>query len=352
MKQFDSRVYSISDFDEWRTNGLLDLSPDFQRRSVWSLKAKSYLVDTILRGKPMPKILITQKMENRRAIRSVVDGQQRVRAILGFIDGDFKISAAHNKELARKTFNDLDSDLQDSFMQYEVGCDVLFDMPYRELLDIFARINTYTVKLNPQELLNAKYVGYFKQTAFGLGFDYAKYLAESKVVSKTQISRMGEASLASDLLISLIGGVQTNKNMENYYKRFEDEEDGIEEAESRFHTIMSYIGEIYPADELAGTIWHKIQLFYTLFTSIAHGVYGLENLNGVPRPTIKEDNLGALRAVLDEISSKFEEFSSIKDKNFVPVEYREFIDFAQRKTSDTGSRVGRTEFVCETLMGQ
>ena len=55
MKNFDTRVYSISDFLEWHRNGLLELSPDFQRREVWSEKAKSYLIDTILRGNPFQK---------------------------------------------------------------------------------------------------------------------------------------------------------------------------------------------------------------------------------------------------------------------------------------------------------
>lgn len=41
MKNFDTRTYSISDFVEWDKNGLLELSPDFQRRSVWTDKAKS-----------------------------------------------------------------------------------------------------------------------------------------------------------------------------------------------------------------------------------------------------------------------------------------------------------------------
>ena len=36
MKNFDARAYSVSDFLEWHTSGLLNLSPDFQRRPVWS----------------------------------------------------------------------------------------------------------------------------------------------------------------------------------------------------------------------------------------------------------------------------------------------------------------------------
>lgn len=47
MKNFDSRTYSINDFIEWDDRGQLEISPKFQRRSVWSPQAKSYLIDTI-----------------------------------------------------------------------------------------------------------------------------------------------------------------------------------------------------------------------------------------------------------------------------------------------------------------
>jgi len=62
MKSFDSRVYSINDFVEWEKQGQLVLNPAFQRRAVWSDKAKSYLMDTIVRGKPIPKIFIRQTL--------------------------------------------------------------------------------------------------------------------------------------------------------------------------------------------------------------------------------------------------------------------------------------------------
>jgi hypothetical protein len=51
MKSYDSRTYSLNDFVEWDKAKQLELNPRFQRRPVWSEKAKSYLLDTILRGK-------------------------------------------------------------------------------------------------------------------------------------------------------------------------------------------------------------------------------------------------------------------------------------------------------------
>jgi hypothetical protein len=50
MKSYDSRTYSINDFVEWDKAGQLELNPRFQRRPVWTDKAKSFLMDTILRG--------------------------------------------------------------------------------------------------------------------------------------------------------------------------------------------------------------------------------------------------------------------------------------------------------------
>src|SRR5476651_2166971 len=51
MKNFDSRTYSINDFREWNDRQQLELAPRFQRRDVWTDKARSFLMDTILRGK-------------------------------------------------------------------------------------------------------------------------------------------------------------------------------------------------------------------------------------------------------------------------------------------------------------
>ena len=57
-------------------------------------------------------------------MRTVVDGQQRIRAILGFLNGDFKISSAHNKKFKGLAFDDLPDDVQDSFRNYEKGATI------------------------------------------------------------------------------------------------------------------------------------------------------------------------------------------------------------------------------------
>lgn len=350
MKNFDTRTYSISDFIEWDKNGLLELSPDFQRRSVWTDKAKSYLIDTILRGKPMPKLIITQRLEGAKNIRVVVDGQQRLRAILGYYNGDFKISKAHNKDLSAYSYQTLPNGLDREFLKYELGVDLLFDIPYEEILDIFARINSYTVKLEQQEIFNAKYLGYFKQTVYSTGFKYVSYFIDSGVLTKSKVTRMAEAELTADILVSLIDEIKTNKGIETYYKKYEDDPDNLEEIEERFDKIMSYIGAIYQATELKNTNFSRTQLFYTLFTSIGHLMYKLKGADENLIANLTEKNIGKVRFALDSVSAKYDEIAASIDEPYHPKDFKEFINASRRGTTDSSARVLRTNFLCKKII--
>ena len=298
----------------------------------------------------MPKLLLTQEVKDRRNIRIVVDGQQRLRSILEYYNDGFPISRAHNKEFAGRRFSELPDEIQTEFMKYEIGVDLIYDMPYREILDIFARLNTYTVKLNSQELLNAKYVGYFKQLAYRLGYRYVDYLIAAKIITKSQVTRMVEAELTSDLLVALYDGIQTNKNLEIHYRRNEDAFDKVDIIEERFDDIMSHINAVYKPEELAPTNWSRVHLFYTLFTVFGHALYGIPELTDTPRPKIDKNNIGNMRIKLDDISEKYDRYTSSEYKDSqIPDEFAEFIDRSRRATTDTGSRLARTRFVAKMI---
>jgi hypothetical protein len=343
MKNFDTRVYSISDFIEWDSNKSLDLSPSFQRRSVWSEKAKSYLMDTIIRGKPLPKVLMTQDLNKSKTIRVIIDGQQRIRSILEFIEDSFKIQKAHNEEFSGKFFSNLPEQVKRDFMKYEIGVDVLFDLDYPETLDIFARLNTYSVRLNKQELFNAEYLGYFKQAAYRLGYRYVNYWKEANILSDQKITRMGEAEFASDLLVIFADGIQSNKQVEKYYKLYEDSEGPMPKYENQFDTTMSLIGEIYPPKEISKTNFKRVQLFYSLFVCIAHSLFGIKNLRTEFKiPSIK-NKLNKIRVLLDDLSDRYDKEDQRKD-------IKELIDASRRGTTDPKRRTRRSELISSFII--
>ncbi|MGB9914697.1 MAG: DUF262 domain-containing protein [Candidatus Bathyarchaeales archaeon] len=106
--QVQQTPYTIGDLHEWYKKGSLILQPKFQRRKVWSSKARSFLLDTIVRGLPVPKLFIRQQIDlnTKRAIREVVDGQQRLQAVFDFIDGKMTILKIHNQEYGGVKFED------------------------------------------------------------------------------------------------------------------------------------------------------------------------------------------------------------------------------------------------------
>ena len=105
--------YRVSDIIGWQREGTLQLNPDFQRRSVWKKGAKSYFIDTLLKGFPVPIIFVRDMPSDIHTLKSrrdVVDGQQRIRTILSFIEpsllkdfnqerDEFAIQKNHNKDL-------------------------------------------------------------------------------------------------------------------------------------------------------------------------------------------------------------------------------------------------------------
>jgi len=245
---FNTRNYSVRDFEEWKERGELVLAPKFQRREVWNDKARSYLIDTILRGKPIPKLYMRQDVNpaTRRTVREIVDGQQRLHTVLTFIKDGFKISKAHHEDYGGKFFSGLDTSTQRQILKYEFAVDLLQDMPDNEVYDLFARINTYSEKLKPQELRNAKWFGEFKSSVYLLAKEFVNFLAANKVFSSKQILRMHEAEFISELLLAIHEGIRESKKdvIENAYRKYEDQFPNRERDEKHFRETMDTIGAI------------------------------------------------------------------------------------------------------------
>ena len=63
-------TYRVADFLSWQRGSNLNLRPPFQRGSVWSAKAKSFFIDTVVRGFPVPLLFIQDKTDPRPTNRS------------------------------------------------------------------------------------------------------------------------------------------------------------------------------------------------------------------------------------------------------------------------------------------
>src|SRR5438105_334423 len=76
------------------SDGQLKLAAEFQRNAVWPRPAKAYLIDTILNDRPIPLLFFqrTGSAQTGRPSYTVIDGQQRLRALFDFIDNRFRLT--------------------------------------------------------------------------------------------------------------------------------------------------------------------------------------------------------------------------------------------------------------------
>jgi len=309
QQQFNTRSYSVRDFEEWQERDELTLAPKFQRREVWNPKAKSYLMDTIIRGKPIPKLYMRQNISpaTRKTTREIVDGQQRLRTVLSFIKDGFKLSRAHNRVLGGKLFSQLDATTQREILKYEFVVDLLQDMPDPEVYDLFARINTYSERLKPQELRHAKWFGEFRSSVYELARQTVTFFELNKVFTPKNILRMAEAELISELLLALEEGVREGNKavIDSAYKNYDDKFPNRAQFEKRFIDVIDIIAAIM-GDGLPASKFRGPKLFYPLFLALYHMKHGLPRLT-IGRRALRVTDYPKIKNVLESIEEVIDE---------------------------------------------
>jgi uncharacterized protein DUF262 len=305
IHQVSKTHYKVGDFVTWAKGKTLILSPSFQRRSVWPKGAKSFLLDTIVRGLPIPIVFLRDQktdLDTLEPKREVVDGQQRIRTVLAFIApkllknfdpnrDDFTIKKTHNKDLAGKPFKDLPTEVKQSILDYQFSVHVLpSSVDDREVLQIFARMNATGLKLNAQELRNAAYFGEFKTSMYAISAEQLPRWRKWRIFTEAQISRMGEVEITSEFAQLMIKGIvgKTQKSIDNVYKEYEEEWPGRAEAERRFRHCMEELDEGLGA-ELANSAFRNRSAFHGLFCALYSAAFGMGS-------TLKKEKPKALQA--------------------------------------------------------
>ncbi len=307
-EQIRPTTYSVRDLLDFKKSGVLKLSPNFQRNPIWRKSAKSYLIDTIVRGYPIPAILVREKSSDEdimKTIREVVDGQQRIRTVLSFIDprvledyratDEFTVSRIHNKDIAGKAFSDLSGGTKKKILDYIFNVSVLpANTSDKEILEIFSRINSTGVSLNYQELRNAKYQGSFKTTIFELATEQYNNWLNWGVFSENDIARMRDSELVSEMAEFILSGKIQGKKQKSLDKLYKTRDDTFEEKQKisrAIRNIIDIIGKVF-GEDLKNSVFRTKGFFFLLFVF----VYRLEKE--------KRTNISKLRKLLFDIDDK------------------------------------------------
>ena len=168
-----NELRSCADLFRMKTQGILDIQPEFQRDVVWKGPDQSRFIDSLIKQLPIPSMCFALDHKAQKWI--VIDGLQRIATIVKFLEGgDWTISDLDDiePEIAGKSvaaIKQKDNPLHHYYGRVEnltipitvLRCDFKKKSHTEFLFTIFHRLNTGGMKLNNQEIRNCIFSGTF-----------------------------------------------------------------------------------------------------------------------------------------------------------------------------------------------
>lgn len=336
---------SIAEYCDQMKSSKIIVNHEYQRSpKVWPTAARSYLIDTILTGFPIPKLSLYQVTDLRRklTIKEIVDGQQRSEAILAFYNDELRMTGRSSR--SGKKFSGLTEDEQNTFLNYPLSVDTFVGATKDDIRQVFKRINAYTVPLNPQETRHATYQGAFKWFIQALAEQYASVLGTLGVFSERQMIRMEDAKLLADVVVTLDEGIASasEARLNKYYERNEKQYVAQDDVQATLDRGFAYILE-----------WRDVMVrpltdsynFYTLLLAACHcskPSLALSKDCPLTNPSVLKDEV--VRANLGKLAAALEQ-----PQDYQP--YPSFVEATSKGTNRITQRRVRFQYFCKAMSG-
>lgn len=225
----------IKDFAEYQEDFVT--RPPYQRKTVWGNKKKQSLLDSLLRGYYVPKIVLREvRLSEDRVVSEVIDGQQRITTVQAFFNDEIKLPKTLkdvSADLPGKTYSELDVEKRRYVDKIKLGIDRITNIEnprnsehQRLATEIFWRLQQGE-SLNQMEVAHARLSSlvrnFLVKYADDQTFDYEDYQPTDRNPNKHRFfeilnrpnDRMQHlALLARFLLIEKHGGATDLKDGE------------------------------------------------------------------------------------------------------------------------------------------
>ena len=352
-----SQLYQINDFIQWYENNSLHLAPKYQRGAVWTEMAKSYFIDSIMKDYPVPPIFLRQTIDVTIMLtqREVIDGQQRLRAILDFYKNKFAWKKNHSGRSKSIYFDDLSDDEKIHFLNYTLFVNIISQEEDAVIFDMFSRLNSNSIVVNDQEKRNAKYWGYFKLFIIDLGNELRPHFIKWNIFKDSALMRMADLDFLNSVAFVCINGLESesptrvNKLYEKYDKSFDFADECYERILKTFKTIFSIFENMGKEESYLFTKSYLLTLFISVYNTLYH-IEGLEagKINCILSDSVVDfysisDKLIALDNLLEIINHK----NTINDDKYIWV--NEFERLHRIRTTAKAERTQRTNLLIRYL---
>jgi hypothetical protein len=343
-----STTYTVADFCDMMTRRDITVNRDYQRSDkVWPESAKSYLIETMILGYPLPKIYLYQitDVKSRKTVKEIVDGQQRSLAIQDFFNNNFSLSKGLETDtLKGLSYSELAEEDKQAFLSFAISCDLLLGASEGQVVEVFRRMNSYTVPLNPEEHRHASYQGRFKWFANRVTKRYNGTFRTIGLFGEKQLVRMADTKLLAEVCDAILNGIRTtNKSILDRLYRDHDktfnEEHLLENAIGEAVDLISAWEPIHKSNLM------KPYIIYSLIVAISYLRKHFQSLDGAQLPkgslkTTKQITTNLLK-LSDTLNYDVEE---------APSEYKQFVAACATRTNVRDQRITRTSWLAKALI--
>lgn len=261
--------------DLWKRDQL-DLSPPYQRRSVWPPRFRTEFITTVLLNYPCPAVFLFEEIKpDGSFLYKVIDGKQRLTTLFDFVSDKIEVSEDHsNPTLRGRLFSSLDDSIKLDVWRYAFSVEFIEQENEAIINDIFNRINKNVAKLTQQELRHARFTGPFITEAerlaetleAELGAKFPNFLAQSK-------RQMKDVESVASLLLFIEVGERSfsQSDLDTAFSNREEEWPDQERVVSTFETALGYIKSLLSGpegDAIRASRLRNQADFYSLFAAV------------------------------------------------------------------------------------
>lgn len=272
----------ISWFLDLNKRSLLDLSPPYQRHSVWTPKERRYFLDTIFNGYPCPPVFLYKSLSDEGvSTYHVVDGKQRLETIINFVADKITLASDMQDEgLAGKKWKHIDVDRRKKFWNYQLAVEMLDSVDNAIVKEVFDRYNRTSKNLERQELRHAKFEGWFANFAE----EEAKKIEWRNlgIVTAASARRMKDVQLISELMLTILNKEISGFSQEMIDKFYADYDTPAEidpnfseeEFVEKFESTKKWIVSLNEVNEAVSVYGKTATNFYSLwcYTALAESL--------------------------------------------------------------------------------
>jgi len=343
--------YTVADYCDMYERKEVRVNRQYQRSDeVWPRTAQSFLIETILLNFPVPKLFLHQltDLRTRRIVKEIVDGQQRTRAIVDYYHDVYRLTSNVTLEDAvGRRYSELPDELQAQFRDYGLQFDLFVGATDEDVREVFRRMNSFTVPLNPEEQRHAEFQGDFKWFMRSLSTDYAEALRAAGVFTQKSLVRMQDQKLLTEVCAAYFNGIKTTnrRSLDAVYSTH-DRLDAFSEAMrndlgDRLHHALD---ALFDLTDLFETPIMKPHQTYALVLALMHLQSPVPTLQGAYPATGQP--MSADDVVVVNLSRLAEALEEDEDQ---AGSLQPFVNASGGGTNVSAKRISRFQWFCRAL---